>query len=88
MVFEKVYLEATKKYICLKNNTAHLYFILRRAVLHWNLSNLLRDASDIHRFPILLMLETHFLLENVRVPEPYLAIQYCKNSNIGQLILI
>ena len=44
---------------------AQLYFILGRAELHWNFSSLLRDGSDIHRFPKVHMVETHFLLENL-----------------------
>ena len=50
------------QYNWLQNNTAQLYFILRRAELRWNFSSLLRDASDIHRFPTVHMVETHFLL--------------------------
>ena len=34
LVYEKIDLEANKEYICLKNNTAQLYFILGRADLH------------------------------------------------------
>ena len=46
-------------------HTAQLYFILRRAELRLNFFSLLRDASDIHRFPTVHMVETHFLLENL-----------------------
>ena len=52
------------QYNWLKNNTSQLYFILGRAKLCLNFSSLLRDASDIHRFPTVHMVKTHFLLEN------------------------
>ena len=40
MVYDKIYLEAhtNNQYICLKNNTAQLYFILGRAELYFNFS--------------------------------------------------
>ena len=47
------------------NNTLQLYFTLGTAELHWNFSSLLRDAPDIHRFPTVHMVKTHFLLENL-----------------------
>ena len=67
VVYEKIYFEAytNDQYISHKNNIAQLYFILGRAELRWNFSSLLRDASDIHRFPTLHMVKTHFLLENL-----------------------
>ena len=53
------------EYNWLQNNTAQLYFILRRAEPRWNFSSLLRDASNIRKFPTVHMVETHFLLENL-----------------------
>ena len=52
MIYDKIYLKAciNNQYICLKNNTAQLYFILGRAELCFNFSHLLRDAPIIHRF--------------------------------------
>ena len=66
-VYKKIYFEAYTKdqYIWHKNNIAQLYFILGRAELHSNFSSWLRDAPDIHRFPTLHMVQTHFLLENL-----------------------
>ena len=65
--YEKIYLEVyiNNQYICVKNNTAHLYFILGRAELHWNFSSLLRDATNIHRFPTVHVVKNHLLLENL-----------------------
>ena len=53
VIYKKIYLEVykNKEYMCLKNNIAHLYFILRRAHLPLNFFSLLRDAPDIHQFP-------------------------------------
>ena len=45
-----------------------------RADLHWKVSSCLRDATDIHRFPIVHMVKTHFLLENLSISEPSLGI--------------
>ena len=45
-----------------------------RAKLCWNFFSLLRDASDIHRFPTLHMVEIHFPLENLWISEPPLGI--------------
>ena len=47
------------------NNSAQLYFILGRTELRWNFSSILKDGSDVHRFPKVHMVETHFLLENL-----------------------
>ena len=57
-----------------KNNIAQLYFILGRVKLHWNFSSWLRDGSDIYRLPILHMVKTHFLLENLWISKPSLSI--------------
>ena len=38
------------QYICVKNNTTKLYFILGRAELRWNFSTIPQDGSDINRF--------------------------------------
>ena len=75
VVYEKVYFEAytNDQYIWHKNNIAQLYFILGRAELCWNFSCWLRDASDIHRFPTLHMVNTHFLLENLWISKPSLS---------------
>ena len=48
--------------------------IVLTAELCWDFSSLLRDASDIHRFPTVHMVETHFLLENLWISEPSLGI--------------
>ena len=45
-----------------------------RDTLCWNFSGLLRDVSDIHRFPTVHMAEIHFLLENLWISEPFLGI--------------
>ena len=55
-------------------NNFHCGFLIRAAELRWNFSSLLRDASDIHRFPTVHMVETHFLLENLLISEPSLGI--------------
>ena len=70
MVFyEKIYLEAyiDNQYICLKNNTARIIFLLGRADLyiHLNFSSLLRDAPGIYRSPPMHMVKIHFLLERL-----------------------
>ena len=57
-------------YNWLKNNSAQLYFPLGRAKPRYNYSSLLKDASDIHRFPTVHMVKTHFLLENLWIAEP------------------
>ena len=76
LVYEKIYFEAytNDQYIWNKNNIAQLYFILGRAELRWNISSWLRDASDIHRFPTLHMIKTHFQLENLWISKPSLGI--------------
>ena len=53
---------------------SQLYFILGRADLRWKVSSCLRDATDIYRFPIVHMVKTHFLLENLSISEPSLGI--------------
>ena len=52
VVYEEIYFEAytSDLYISHKNNIAQLYFILGRAELRWNLSSILKDVFDIHRF--------------------------------------
>ena len=76
VAYEKIYFEAytNDQYISHKNNIAQLYFILGRAELHWNFSSWLRDASDIHRFPALHMVNTHFMLENLWISKLSLCI--------------
>ena len=76
VVYEKIYFEAytNDQYIWHKNNIAQLYFILGRAELRWNFSSWLKDASDIYRLPILHMVKTHFLLENLWISKPSLSI--------------
>ena len=76
VVYEKIYFEAytNDQNIWHKNNIAQLYFILGRAELCWNFCSWLRDASDIHRFPTLHMVKTHFLLENLWISKPSLSI--------------
>ena len=44
---------------------AQLYFTLGRA-----------ELSDIHRFPTIHMVKTHFLLENLWISQPSLGILY------------
>ena len=74
--YEKIYFETwiNNQYNWLQNNIAQLYFILWRAKLCWNFSSCLRDATDIYRFPIVHMVKTHFLLENLWISEPSLGI--------------
>ena len=62
------------QYNWLQNNIAQLYFILGKAKLCWNFSSWIRDASDIHRFPTLHMVEIYFLLENLWISVPSLGI--------------
>ena len=66
-IYKEIYLEAyiNKEYICLKNNTAHLYFILRTAHKQGTFFSLLRDVPDIHKFPTMHMVKIHFLLDNL-----------------------
>ena len=45
-----------------------------RPELHGNFSSILKDGSDIYRFPTLHMAETHFLLENQSISESSLGI--------------
>ena len=51
------------QYICLANDTAQSYFLLGRVDLFWIFFSLFRDVSDIHRFPTVDVVNTHFLLE-------------------------
>ena len=46
-----------------QNKIGILYFILGRAKQCWNFSTLLRDISDIRRFPTEHRVKTYFLLE-------------------------
>ena len=50
MSYERIYLEVyiNNQYIWLKNNTTQLYFLLGRVDLHWDLSCIPNDGSDIH----------------------------------------
>ena len=89
MVFyDEIDLEAhiNNQYICLKNNTAQLYFILREANQCWKFSYLLRDAPGFHRFLSVHMVKTHSLLENLSISE--LSLGIIENSNVGRLSLI
>ena len=45
-----------------------------RADLHWKVSSCLRDPTDIYIFPIVHMVKTYFLLENLSISEPSLGI--------------
>ena len=76
VVYEKIYFEAytNDQYIWHKNNIAQLYFILGRAKPCWNFSSWLKDASDIHRFPELHIVKTHFLLQNLWISKISLSI--------------
>ena len=62
---KKIEVQINMEYICLKNNTAQLYFVLGRVDLDFIFFSLLRDAPDIHKFPTMYMANTHFLLENL-----------------------
>ena len=77
VVYEKIYCEVytNDPYIWHKNNIEQLYFILARAKLCWNFSSWLRDVSDIHWFPTLHMVNTHFLLENLWISKPSLSVE-------------
>ena len=50
------------------------------------ISSQLRDAPDIHRIPIVHMVKTNLLLENLGISEPSLGI--LNISNVDQLSLI
>ena len=67
VVYEKTCFEpyTNDQYIWHKNNIAQLCFILGAAKLCWNFSSWLRDAPDIYRFPVVHMVKTHLLLENL-----------------------
>ena len=62
------------QYICLKNDTTQLYFILGTVDLHFNFSRVFRVVSDIHRFPTVHMVKTNFLLKNRWISETSLGI--------------
>ena len=68
VVYEKIYFEeyTNDQYIWYKNNIAQLCFILGRAKLCFKFSSWLRDTADIYRFPIMHMVKTYCLLENLR----------------------
>ena len=90
-VYETIYFEAYTydQYIWDKNNIAQLYFILGTAELCWNFSGWLRDAPDIYRFPVMHMVKTHFLLENLWVSVACLGLEIPEstswsNKNINQ----
>ena len=53
VVHEKIYFEAciNNQYICHKHYIVQLYFILRRAELHWNFPVYLRMALILTDFP-------------------------------------
>ena len=67
VVYEKIYFEAytNDKYIWHKNNIVQLCSILRTAELHCNFYNWLRDAPDLYRFPVVHVVKSYFLLENL-----------------------
>ena len=69
VVYETIYFEAHTNdwYIWHINNIVQLYFIIGRAEQHWKFSSWLRDAPDIYRFPVVHMVKTHFLLENLSI---------------------
>ena len=52
-VYEKIFgsIKYSDIYICLKNNTTQLYFILGTAELYRNSFKVSQDGSDIYRFP-------------------------------------
>ena len=54
-----------------------------RPELRGNFSSILKDDSDIYRFPTLHMAETHFLLENPSISESSLGI--LENSHVVQV---
>ena len=60
--FAMVYFEAyiNDQYIWHKNNMAQLCCILGVAELCWKFSSWLRDIPDIHIFPIVHIIKTHF----------------------------
>ena len=60
-----------------------IIFILGRAKLCYNFSNLLRDGSDIHRFPTVHMVKIRILLENLRISESSFGI--LEYTNVAQL---
>ena len=55
---------------CLKVNQTHC----PSAYKMFAFSSCLRNATDIYRFPIVHMVKTHFLLENLSISEPSLGI--------------
>ena len=62
---KKKYFEAqiNNQYICFKNNTKPLFFVLARSELGWIFFS--TPVSDIYRFPELHMAEIYFLLESL-----------------------
>ena len=63
------------QHIRYQNNTSQLYFILERANLCWYFTSLLRNDSDIHKFPSIHMVKIYFLLENLWISQSSLGIQ-------------
>ena len=72
LVYEKIYFETyiNNQYNWHKNNVAQICFILERAEFSWNFFSWLMDAPQIHRFPAVHIVETHFLLETLAISEP------------------
>ena len=58
-----------------------------RPELCGNFSSILKDGSDIYRFPTLHMAETHFLLENPSISESSLSILEKFPRSLGLPIL-
>ena len=67
VAYEKIYFEAytDDQNIWHKNNIAQLDFVLGTAELCLNFSSWLRDVHDIYWIPVVHMVKTHFLLENL-----------------------
>ena len=58
-----------------------------RPGLRWNFSRILKDGSDIYRFPTLHIAETHFLLENPSISESSLGILEKFQRSLGLTII-
>ena len=54
--------------------------------MHWKFSRWLRDATDIHRFPIVDKVKTHFLFQ--LIPDLKFAILPCTRVHILQITAI
>ena len=64
----------TLKNIFHNNKLLVLFTLSKVQKIPWKVSSYLRDATDIYRFPIVHMVKTHFLLENLSISEPSLGI--------------